>query len=119
MGRPKKIDDAIKEKIKDGFSHGLNKSEVCLYSGISRPTLDSYLKNHKRFSEECELLKENLKMHAKLNIAEEIIFNKDLSTSKYFLEKSGDKNEEADMNGIVFREDIPLSDTERRFDSGG
>ncbi len=118
MGRPNKIDEIIKEKIKDGFSHGLNKSEVCIYSGISRPTLDNYLKAHKRFSEECELLKENLKMHAKLNIAEEIIEKKDLSTSKYYLEKAGEKNEEDIGNGIIFKEDIPLEDDERRFDDG-
>ena len=115
MGRPEKIDDFIKEKIKDSFGRGLNKSEVCIASGISRPTLDSYLKRHKRFAEECELMKENLKMHAKLNIADAIIEGKDLSTSKYYLEKVN-SDEKTDLsNGIIFKEDIPDSDSEVRF----
>ena len=114
MGRPAKIDDAIKEKIKYGFSRGLNKSEVCLSSGISRPTLDTYFKTHKRFSEECELLKENTKMHAKLNISEAIIENKNIELSKYYLEKTAEKNDET-SSGIVFKEDIPLTDVEQRF----
>ena len=93
MSRATKFNDELKAKIKEGFSKGLNKSEVCLYAGISRPSLDKYLdpEKHKRFSAECELLKSNVRMHAKINIAEKIIDEQDLSTSKYYLEKEDEK----------------------------
>lgn len=123
MGRQAKINAAVKEKIEDGFSRGLNKSEVCLHAGISRPTLNSYMKTHKRFNEHCGLLMENVKMHAKLNIAKAIIEQKDLSTSRFYYERQADKEEKAEMtnNGIIFREDIPTEDSEQWFgdDEGG
>ena len=115
MGRKSKFDDELKSKLKDAFSLGLNDREACLRAGITTRRLYNYFSKRKRFKEECDLLKCNLRMHAKLNIAHEIIDNKDLATSKYYLERNEDKDEEASHDGITFREDIPLSDNEERF----
>lgn len=121
-----KIDEKRKETIKYAFSYGLNKTQVCAFVGISRPTLDKYLDKHPKFKEEIEVLKENLRMHARFNIAKKVIDDNDLEASKYILEKTDKEfapkpKMEVHNNGdgiIQFIEDIPDTDEEIDFSKG-
>ena len=119
-----KIDDMNrKEKIEYGFSRGLNKSQVCVLAGISRPTLDKYLEEHPKFNEKIEVLRENVKMHARLNIAKKVIDDNDIEASRYILEKTDKEfapkpKMEVHNNGdgiIQFIDDIPDTDEEVDF----
>lgn len=116
MGRQSLFTDEMKEKIKEAFSLGLNKTEVALKVGISRVTLNKYIESHKRFGEECEQMRSNVKMHAKLNIAKAIIEDGNLSASERYVERHGDDDEMGlTDNGITFIDDIPISEKEERF----
>ena len=117
MGRQSLFTAEMKDKIKEAFSLGLNKTEVALKVGISRVTLNKYIDSHKRFGEECEQMRSNVKMHAKLNIAKAIIEDKNLSASERYVERHGDSDEmDLGGSGIIFREDIPIDEEETRFD---
>ena len=48
---------------------GLSDREACIYADIAVSTLYDYCKKHKEFSERKELLKDNIKMKSKLNVA--------------------------------------------------
>lgn len=87
IGRPKKINKDIIEKLNYAYSRGLTDSEACLYAGITKPTLYKYIEEHPEYAEIREVYKTNVGMHAKMNIAENIIDQKDIKISQYFLEK--------------------------------
>ena len=58
------------------------------------------------YNDEREVLKENVKMHAKINIADKIIDEKDLAVSKYYLERHDSdysSNEGGNYNGEMER----------------
>lgn len=85
-GRPSKMNDATLKKLEDGFLLGLSDREACIYADIAPQTLYNYCNDHPEYLERKELLKENLKMQAKINIAHEIK-SKDTDTSKWYLER--------------------------------
>ncbi|EAC8477277.1 hypothetical protein JH67_02970 [Listeria monocytogenes] len=71
-GRPRKMTRPTIQKLEDAFLKGLSDREACLYAGIAPSTLYDYCKANPDFSERKELLKEQVKMNAKINIANKI-----------------------------------------------
>lgn len=113
----------IRDKLIEAYSYGLKDEEACLYAGISKPTLYKYNENHPKFKETVLLLKENVKMHAKKNIAKEIIEKGNIELSKYVLERTSEDfappKTKLDIKGnmtsgttIQFIDDIPAGKEE-------
>lgn len=66
--------------------NGLTDREACLFANIAPSTLYDFCKENPVFSERKELLKEQVKIRAKLNVAEGI--NKgDRPLSQWYLER--------------------------------
>lgn len=91
VGRPKKINSTIINKLEYAFSYGLSDLEACMFAGITKPTFYDYIKENEEFKERVEVLKSNVKMHAKINLADAVIKNKSIENSKYILEKTCDE----------------------------
>ena len=68
MARPRKITKETVQKLEEGFLMGLSDREACIYADIAVSTLYDYCKKHKIFGRK-ELLKDNIKMKSKLNVA--------------------------------------------------
>lgn len=60
------------QKLKHAFSMGLPDEQACLYAEIAPSTLYNYQNKHPEFLERKKLLKQNITMHARLNIAERV-----------------------------------------------
>lgn len=73
-------------KLEEGFLKGLSDREACLYADINPSTLYAYCIANPDFSERKELLKEQVKMQAKKNIAEAIGAG-NLHTSQWYAER--------------------------------
>ena len=85
-GRPKKITEEIVQKLEEAFLQGLSDREACIYANIAPSTFYDYCSSHKDFSERKELLKENLKMKAKMNLARSIE-DGNMTQSIWYLER--------------------------------
>lgn len=85
-GRPTSMTPETIGKLEYGFSCGLSDREACLYANINPDTLYEYCKKHPEFSERKELLKEQVKMQAKLNLASSISGG-DEKASEWYLER--------------------------------
>lgn len=115
MAAPKKITSTVWSVLEDAFMLGLSNEEACLRAGITRQTLRNYFKEHPDKEERKELLKNNVKMHAKINIANKIIKQNDIELSKYYLEKKDKEfstkvkveTEHTETQRIQFIDDIP------------
>lgn len=86
MARPRKITDDVLRKLEEGFLKGLSDREACLYADVKSSTFYDYCKTHKGFSERKELLKEQVKMRAKINVSEKIAQG-DIGLSLWYLER--------------------------------
>lgn len=86
-GRPTVVTEEVIAKLEEGFVRGLSDVECCLYSDIAPSTLYEYCKANPEFAERKDELKNAVKMRAKLNIADGITLNKDLSLSQWYLER--------------------------------
>lgn len=86
VGRPTVMTPETLGKLEDGFSKGLSDREACLYAGIDPTTLYDYLQSHPEFSNRRDLLKENVRMQAKINIHTEVAAG-DARTSQWYLER--------------------------------
>lgn len=110
MGRPKKITEALKLRIEEGYTKGFNHSEVALYADISRSTLYDYFDEHPEFRERCEHLSDHLKMIAKQNIYENVA-DADLHTSKWYLERKDKEftdKKTIEHEGVAFPTEIVI-----------
>lgn len=87
MARPTKMTPDIVQKLEWAFLHDLNDTEACLYAGISRQTLNTFEKKNPAFLDKKILLRENVKMHARLNLSEKILDEKDVALSIWYLER--------------------------------
>lgn len=87
-GRPTVITEDALQKLEFAFSRGLSDEFACHYAGIAESTLYNYQNANPEYVERKRGLKSNLKMHARLNVAEAVIDKKDLDTSKYVLERT-------------------------------
>lgn len=86
VGRPTVMTEEVIEKLEELFLKGLTDREACLIANIHPATLYNYCSEHPDFLERKELLKEQIKTQAKLNVAE-AIENKDVDMSKWYLER--------------------------------
>lgn len=86
MGRPPKVTDEVLRKLEDAFLKGLSDREACFYADLAESTFYDYCKKHKDFSERKELLKENVKIRAKMNVADRISGG-DIDLSKWYIER--------------------------------
>lgn len=71
-GRPLKIDKETRSKLEFMFSCNGNKTEACLYAGVSTKTLERYLENNPEFSLRIKELRSNPRMTAKVNVNEKL-----------------------------------------------
>ena len=69
MARRERLRKRQSKNSKRDFLMGLSDREACIYADIAVSTLYDYCKKHKEFSERKELLKDNIKMKSKLNVA--------------------------------------------------
>lgn len=86
VGRPTVMTEETIQKLEYAFMRGLTDLEACLYANISKSTLYNYCNENPAFMDRKELLKEQVKVQAKLNVAESIE-NKDVDISKWYLER--------------------------------
>ena len=89
-GRPTVMTDDTLEKLEYAFSRGLNLTESCLCADISLKTFYNYTKKHEEFLQRLELLKGNMRMRAKLNLADKLDEGDDYN-SRWYLEKTSDE----------------------------
>lgn len=116
VGRPTVMTEAMISKLELLYAQGLSDREACFVAGISTTALYDYCNEHPEFAERKELLKEQPKINAKMNIAV-AIESKDIDMSKWYLERKA-KDEfstkqiiDADVNSDVTI-NIELSDDE-------
>ncbi|EPM7558084.1 hypothetical protein ACTPL8_000436 [Enterococcus faecium] len=91
VGRPTKMTDDVVNKLEFAFMRGLSDQEACLYAGISKQTLYNYQESHPEFIDQKAAFKSNVKMHAKLNLAKEVIEKKNVELSLFVLERTVDE----------------------------
>ena len=114
VGRPTVMTEAMIGKLEMLFAKGLSDREACLIADITPSTLYDYCNANPEFSERKELLKDKVKIKAKLNISE-AIEKEDTDMSKWYLERkardefSVKQTIEADVNNEVTI-NIELSD---------
>lgn len=85
-GKTEKDYERDSPKTRRGIFNGLSDREACIYADIAVSTLYNYCKKHKEFSERKELLKDNIKMKSKLNVAHGIKKG-DINLSLWYLER--------------------------------
>lgn len=86
IGRPTAMTEEVIRKLEDGFLKGFTDREACLFAGIAPSTLYKYCEENPDFSERKELLKEQIKMRAKDNIATAINTG-DKTLSQWYVER--------------------------------
>ena len=84
--RPLLINKDTVAKLETFFSYWFTDAETCLQANISTATLYRYIQQNPEFWVRKDDLKNKPKMKAKLNILEKIN-NKDIDTSKRYLER--------------------------------
>ncbi len=94
-------------KLESAFLNGMSDREACLFAGIAPSTLYRYQEENPGFSERKEMLKDNVKMYARLNISKAIQEKGDNAISQWYLERKG-KNEfaqktETELSGVVVK----------------
>lgn len=90
-GRPTVMSEAVVKKLEDWFIMWLSDSEACLYADISKQTLYDYCKKHPGFTDRKELLKDQPKLLAKLNIHTKLKEWDDFNSRWYLERKSKDE----------------------------
>ncbi len=81
------ITDEKVSELKSAFLLGFTDDEACLQCEISPATLYRYCEVNKEFRELKEILKQNIKMRAKVNIVKKVTEG-DVDLSKWYLEKT-------------------------------
>lgn len=105
-GRPTVMTPENIAKLEEGFLHGLSDRESCLYAGLAPSTLYAFCVENPDFSERKELLKEQIKMRAKLNISSGIAGG-DKPLSQWYLERR-DKDFKAKSDITSDNKPIPI-----------
>lgn len=78
--------DVVLQKLRDGFLMDYSDEEACLYAGISARTLYNYQEANPDFLQEKQLLKSNVRMKAKTNVAKSVDAG-DEKMSMWYLER--------------------------------
>lgn len=115
VGRPSKMTDEVVKNLEFAFMQGLSDQEACLFAGISKQTLYNYQTDHPEFIDQKAAFKSNVKMHAKLNLAKEVIEKKNVELSLFVLERTVDEykpKQEVSANVDMAARYAALSDEE-------
>jgi len=112
-GRPTVMTELTVNKLEQGFINGLSDVQACRYAGISRTTLFNYQEENPEFINRKEELREDVKMHAKFNIAKKVLGtgkgDGDIDTSKYVLDRTDSdfkpKNK-LEIEGMLSKEEM-------------
>lgn len=86
-GKPNLDWEAAKKKLREAYLIGASDEEACLYADIGVSTLYKYQKKDPEFVEQKALWKKNPILLAKQNIFTDISKQKNINTSKWYLEK--------------------------------
>ena len=86
VGRPTVFTEEVVGKLKEAFLNDCNIEQVCRYAGIHKDSYYSYIKENKEFSDEITLLRNDLKLKSKFNVAKKIREG-DIDLSKWYLER--------------------------------
>ena len=92
IGRPTKMTEITLKKLEEGFLNDFTDEQACFFAGISTQTLYTYQKENPDFLERKQLMKENIKMKAKLKVSAVIDSEEDAETAKWYLARKA-KNE--------------------------
>lgn len=84
VGRPLKIDNAVLEKLREGFLMGYNDEEACLFANIHPATLYHYQEKNPEFIEQKKLWKQNPLLKAKRTIFDNL---DKAATASWYLER--------------------------------
>lgn len=87
LSDPSAFTPVVLSKLEDSFSKGLTITMACLQSGVSQASFFRIIKEKPELGERFRALRENVKLHSLLNVAKEIIEEKDVETSKWYLER--------------------------------
>lgn len=115
-GRPTVMTKDVVAKLEYAFARGLSDREASLLAEIDPATLYRYCDAHPEFCERKELLKEQVKMKAKLVVADEIDAHNEKMATWYLERKAKDEfstKTEIDNNvsqAVMFVEDVPRED---------
>lgn len=101
VGRPSVIDADTVQKLVDVFRLGVTDTAACSYAGIARTTFYAWLKNDPEFSNKIEAAKHYAVIAARQVVISSIIKDKDLNTSKWYLEKYDAKSDAPQVNTQV------------------
>lgn len=86
-GRPTVVTEEVLRKLEEAFSYGCTDLEACLHANIGKSTLYDYQEANPAFAERKQELKENIKLHARLNLSHSILNEKSVDDSKWYLER--------------------------------
>jgi len=112
-GRPTVMTNETLKLLEDAWSRGCTDLQACLHANISHNTLYRFLQENKEFSDRKKQLTENVKLHARMNIADNIIDKRDIETSKWYLERR-EKNDFSQRNENINVEiPVPLIDIDK------
>lgn len=85
-GRPTKMTPECIKKLEQAFACDMNDLQACQFAGITDQTLDNYEKKHPEFLGRKKLIRENIKVKAKMNVAQKVE-DGDYDASKWVLER--------------------------------
>jgi len=92
VGRPSKYNEDAVKKLLDVFKLGGSVEEACSYAGISKVTYYAWVEKRPNLLTEIEQAKLYPSIVARNIIVESMQRNRDVSTAKWYLEKTAFKN---------------------------
>lgn len=113
-GRPTVMTEEVIRKLEDGFLKGMTDREACLYADISSSTFYKFCQENPDFSERKEELRDNVKMRARINVAEAIVGG-DKPLSQWYLERKA-KDEFSGRTETTGKDGEPLNPTPQELD---
>lgn len=79
--------DDVVRKLDEAFLYGLTDRQACQFAEIPYSTFTSWLERNEEYRTKKEMLKENPKIRAKINVVKSILKG-DLYDSKWYLERT-------------------------------
>ena len=95
VGRKPVITDSVVRELCGLFEVGATVEQACNYAGVGVRTLYDAMDRDVKLTQKIDKARSMVNVSAKRVVANEIIVNKDVETSKWHLEKTEYKNKEA------------------------
>jgi hypothetical protein len=87
MGRPTVITEEVSKKLEDVLRLGVNDSAACSYAGISRETFYNHVKDDDDFCDRMDNARNYAVIAARQVVVKSIVEDKNLDSSKWYVEK--------------------------------